>query len=406
MSDLQTSCTVEQRLALALVGTRVRRAANRSAIAELVCQADFRILEELLRAQVVLSLVGQRLFEITDRLPDAFLERVRNYDRQSQHQGVHQQLVTIRLTAALADAGIRTLPLKGPLLGERIHDKVGARASADIDLLVADADFVAAIEVLSTLGYGRAPRAQPLRLSRPDLHECLRSTVGLPEVELHWRVHHYEQRFSAAMLTRAEPGPDGCLQPTAPDELMALLLFYARDGMAGLRLLADLTGWWDRFGETLMPGQVDELAREHPAIVPALTTAALTAQRLGGLPADRLFERDTLSRASHPAMCLSNWPMRGKKSQIAANVALIDCLLSPRGQRRALLTRHLWRDEGALCDEWSEAAVTRGALMRARVLHTARVFGRCLIALWQLRRGGEWAPVPTDLKNAEGAHGR
>src|SRR5665648_405861 len=64
--------------------------------------------------------------------------------------------ITIRLTAALADAGIRALPLKGPLLGERIHGELGARVSADIDLLVAGEDLVAAIEVLSTLGYGRA----------------------------------------------------------------------------------------------------------------------------------------------------------------------------------------------------------------------------------------------------------
>ena len=353
------SCAPEQRLALALVSTRARREANRSTIVELASLADFRTLEALLRAQGMLSLIGQRLLELTDRAPDDFVERVRDYDRQAQRQGVHQQLITIRLAAALTDAGIRALPLKGPLLGERIHGELGARVSADIDLLVASDELVAAIEVLSTLGYERPPRALPPHLSRPDLHECLRSKAGLPEVELHWRVHHYEQRFSAAMLARADPGPDGCLRPAAPDELIALLLFYVRDGMAGLRLLADLTCWWDRFGETLIPGEVDEPAREHPAIVSALTTAALTAQRLGGLPAEHFFDPETLSRASHLAMRLSNWPMRGRKSQIAANVALIDCLLSPRDQRRALVTRHLWRDEAALHGEWSDTALTR-----------------------------------------------
>ncbi|HZL48129.1 MAG TPA: nucleotidyltransferase family protein [Solirubrobacteraceae bacterium] len=396
----------ENALALALVATRARREANRSTIVELASRADFRTLEALLRAQGMLSLVGRRLLKLIDYAPDDFVERVRDYDRQTQRQGVQQQLITIRLAAALTDAGIRTLPLKGPLLGERIHGELGARVSADIDLLVASDELVAAIEVLSTLGYRRPPRALPPHLSRPNLHECLRSTVDLPEVELHWRVHHYEQRFSAAMLARAEPGPDGCLRPAAPDELIALLLFYARDGMAGLRLLADLTGWWDHFGDTLIAVEVDHLAREHPAIVPALTTAALTAQRLGGLPAEHLFEPETLSRASHPAMRLSNWPMRGRKSQIAANVALIDLLLMPPSQRRTWLTRHLWLSEAALCGEWSDAVLARGALARARLLHIARVGGRCAGAVWQLRGDGEWARMPAGPKNAGGAHGR
>jgi len=387
----------EKALALALAATQARREANRSTIAELASRADSRALEVLLRTQGMLSLIGQRLLELTDRAPDDFIERVHDYDRQAQRQGVDQQLITIRLIAALTEAGIRALPLKGPLLGERIHGELGARVSADIDLLVAGDDLVAAIETLSTLGYERAPRAQPPHLLRPDLHECLRSTAGLPEVELHWRVHHYEQRFSAAMLARAEPGPNGCLRLAAPDELIALLLFYVRDGMAGLRLLADLTGWWDRFGDTLIPGEVDQLTHEHPAIVSALATAALTARELGGLPAEDLFDSATLLRASRSAMRLSNWSLRGRKSQIAANVALIDYLLSPQDQRRTLVTRHLWRDEAALHGEWSDTACTRGMLMRARILHIARLSVRCAIALWQLRRGREWAPVPASL---------
>jgi hypothetical protein len=393
-----TSSTSEQRLALALVGTRVRREANHSTIAELASRTDFRTLETLLRTQGILSLVGQRLLALTDRAPDGFVERVRDYDRQAQRQGIDQQLLTVRLTTALSEAGIRALPLKGPLLGERIHGELGARVSADIDLLVEDADLVAAIDVLSTLGYRHAPRAIPPHLSRPDLHECLRSTVGLPEIELHWRVSYYEEQgFSAGMLRRSSPGPDGCLFPMVPDELIALLLFYARDGMVGLRLLADLTSWWDRFGGMLTPGEMDELAREHTSIICAVATAALTAERLGGLPAQDLFEPEILSRASRPAIRLSNWCTRGRKSQIAANLLMVDYLLCPRNQRGTLVTRHLWREEGALCGEWAETAVTRSALMRARILHIARVSGRCLIALWQLRRGGEWAPVPVSL---------
>lgn len=392
-----TSCAPEHWLALALVGTRCRREANHSTITELAARSDLYTLEALLRAQGVLSLVGQRLLELTDLVTDEFAAHVREHVRLVERQGVGQQMITLRLSAALTDAGVRTLPLKGPLLGERIHGELGVRVSADIDLLVAPSDLVAAIEVLSELGYRRAPRAQPPQLPRSDLHECLRSTVDLPEVELHWRIHHYEQQFSQEMLRRATPGPDGCLRPEAADELIALLLFYARDGMAGLRLLGDLTAWWDRFGRTLPPGKIHELVREHPVIVPAVASAAVAAQRLGGLPADELFEPEILSRASDSAIRMSNWCLSGRRSHIAANLFMIDCLLTPREQRRALLTRHLWRDEAALYGEWLETALTRRGLTRARLLHLARVSARCLVALWQLRRGREWAPLPAGM---------
>jgi Uncharacterised nucleotidyltransferase len=389
-----TTCTVEQRLALALIGTCARREAGYSRIVELASWTDFRTLEVLLRTQGMLSLIGQRLLELVDGAPDDFVQQVQACCQEAQRHGIYQQMITIRLTAALAEAGIRSLPLKGPLLAERIHGGLATRVSADIDLLVAETDLIAAVDVLTKLGYRRAPRAEPPHLSRPDLHECLRSTADLPEVELHWRVHHYERGFSAKMLQRALPGPEGCLCPTAPDELIALLLFYARDGLVGLRLLADLTGWWDYFGSTLAPGQADELVREHPTIISAVATAALTARCLGGLPAEELFASAILSSASHRAMRLSNWCVRGRRSEIAANLLMIDCLLCPRAQWRALGRRHLWHDEAALVDAWSDTGLTRSALMRARVLHLIRLSGRCLIALWQLRRGGEWAPVP------------
>jgi len=397
------ACAPEHRLALALVATRARREATCSVISALASRTDFVALETLLRAQGMLSLVGRRLLELTDSAPDIFVERVHDYDREAQHQCLQQQLITIRLTAALADAGIRALALKGPLLGERIYGDLGARVSADIDLLVSAADLGAAIEVLSRLGYARVPRARLSRLSMPDLHECLRSPANdLPEVELHWRIHWYEEDFSSAMLRRAQPGPDGCLRPAGPDELLALLLFYARDGMAGLRLLADLTGWWDRYGDSLTPGEVDRRAREYPAIVPALATASLTARRLGWLPVEYVFDSATLSRASNPAMRLSNWPLRGKDSQIAANVALIDCLLSPRGQRRSLFRRHLWLDEETPTAEQAGAELPRLATMRARILHLARMTGRCVIAVWQLRSNGEWAPPASDGEGTDG----
>lgn len=395
----------ERQLALALVGTQARRERCRARIDELASQVSFSVLEAFLLEQGMLALVGRRLLDVTDAVPESFAKRVEEYSASAQRQGVTQQMLTIRMTAALADAGVRALALKGPLLGERIYGELQARVSADIDLLVGASDLTRATALLEDLGYRAAPGSDAFRDGRPDLHEVLYGPDGLPEVELHWHVHWYERRFSAEMLRRAVPGPEGCLCPRGADELIELLLFYARDGFAGLRLLADITAWWDRFGDALAPGEVAELAGAHPDIAGALVTSALVAERLGGLPARQLFDRATLSQASARAMRLSNWALRGRYGQIMANTALIDWLLTPRTQRRELLRRRLWPPGETLFWRWPEVA--REAPRRLRPMWVGHLLldcGRYPIALWRTRGEGEWAPVPRrlDTRTADG----
>jgi len=399
------SSAPERRLALALVGTQVRRERDRPRIDELTSRANFPALETFLRDQGMLALVGRRLLELTDVAPRSFAERVEEYVSLAQRQGVSQQMVTLRLIAALTDSGVRALALKGPLLGERIYGCIEARVSADIDLLVNPGDLVGATEILEGLGYVRAFGADVFHGTRPDLHEVLHSPDGLPEIELHWRIHWYEKHFSTEMLQRAVPGLEGCLCPRGADELIGLLLFYARDGFAGIRLLADVTAWWDRFGEALAPGEVDELARTHPDIAGAVVTSALMAERLGGLPARQLFDRATLAKASARAMRLSNWALRGRYGQIMANTSLIDGLLAPRGQRRELLRRRVWPPRETLFWRWPEVA--REAPRRLRPMWVGHLLldcGRYAIALWRTRGDAEWAPVPhwLDTRTADG----
>jgi hypothetical protein len=396
---------LERQLALVLVGTHTRRERHRARIDELASQLSFSALEAFLLEYGMLALVGRRLLDVSDAAPESFAKRVEEYSASAQRQGVSQQMLTIRMIAALADAGVRALPLKGPLLGERIYGEPEARVSADIDLLVGASDLAQATELLEDLGYTTAPGADVFRSGRPDLHEVLCGPDGLPGVELHWRIHWHERHFSAEMLQRAAPGPEGCLCPRGADELIELLLFYARDGFAGIRLLADITAWWDRFGEELAPGEVEELARTHPDIAGAVVTSALVAERLGGLPARELFDRATLPKASGRAMRLSNWALRGRRGQIMANRSLIDWLLTPRGQRRQLLRRRLWPSEETLFWRWPEVA--RAAPRRLRPMWVGHLLldcGRYTIALLRTRSDGEWAPVPRwlDTRTTDG----
>jgi Uncharacterised nucleotidyltransferase len=394
----------ERQLALLLVGTRARRAGNRARIEELVARTDFRELAAFLRQTPMLPLIGRRLLELSDAAPASFVREVARYSGLAQRQGVSQALVTARLIAALTEDGVRVLPLKGPVLAERIYGEAQARVSADIDLLVDRSDTAAAIATLGRLGY-RSPFETDIDRRRPEVHELLRSGSGLPELELHWRLHWYDERFGTEMLRRARTGEDGYLHPRPADELTALLLAYAREGFAGLRQLADITTWWDTFGHVLDSGELDEVAELDPGIVRPVATSAAIAQRLGGLPADRLLSQTLLCRASRAAARLSNWPLRGPHPQIGANVTLTDWFLALPGQRRALFGRHLWlseevlrlrrRDAGSSCPRLS-----RTRILHMRIVHLIRLCGRYAIALWPICRRSSWAPAPPWLDAA------
>lgn len=396
MSASARTADLEHELALLVAGTKAFRAKRLARVRELAGQVDYEVLEALLREQGMLALIGMRLREVAmDALPDGFRGRLREYELGARRQGVYQQMLTIRLIAALEEQSIRVLPLKGPFLGERLYGDVGARVSADIDLLVGKDELSRASEVLVGLGYERHPYASSATAC-PALHECL-VHASLPEVELHWRVHWYEERFSADLLTGAAGGAGGCLVARPADELAQLLLIYARDGFAGLRLPADLAAWWDRYGRRLGSGGLTEAAVRYPGLERTFATAALLAQRLVGLPAASLLPESVLSQASRRAICLANWSLRGQASQISANVSLVDWALSPAGERRALVRRHLIISREDLLTRWPEARSSSARRTRARALHVLRVLGRYLIAARSALGRKTWAPLPTSL---------
>ena len=125
----------------------------------------------------------------------------------------------------------------------------------------------------------------------PLLHFVLVHERGeLPPVELHWRVHWYEQRFARERLLPPTAGQEGQWRPAPADELTSLLLFYARDGFIDLRLATDLGAWWDVHGPDLDPGALDEvlacLSTAH-AGDPSCSHGGRTNRRLAHYPDHR-----------------------------------------------------------------------------------------------------------------------
>jgi Uncharacterised nucleotidyltransferase len=91
------------------------------------------------------------------------------------------------IAGALAAAGVAMVPLKGPVLAERLYAEPSVRFALDLDLLVAPADLARATDVLDGLGYGVVQGPQARYELRHHHHLSFRQPQQA-KVELHFRL--------------------------------------------------------------------------------------------------------------------------------------------------------------------------------------------------------------------------
>ena len=201
-TDSTSQFRAERQLILLCASTAARRNALRERAWRLIDGIDWAHLAEELRLRRLLPTLGPRVLQLAEgRASDDFLAAVDGALVTGRRHGTCQQLVGAYAIEALADAGIRCTPLKGPWLGENIYADPGRRLSVDIDLLVDSEQLSAAVKVVRGLGYN-APTDPVDSDGLPLLHFALTHERGeLPPVELHWRVHWYERSFARARVS-------------------------------------------------------------------------------------------------------------------------------------------------------------------------------------------------------------
>jgi hypothetical protein len=335
----------------------------------------------LTRAQVVAALGVPLVARHGELLPGWFRERVTATRDFARHAGLMHHAVTGQLASALADRGIASLPLKGTTLAEAAHGDLGARMSADIDLLVAPERLDAAMQELTALGWREGSHAPPAG-GLPQLHRVL-VHEDRPPVELHWRVHWYEDEYAADALARAEPTPERWMRLQPGDELAFLLLFFAREGFAGLRQVVDLAAWWKAVGAAQRAGAaVHEVTERYPALAPALGAASVVTERLASLPSGALLTpQPRLSAAQRVALRLANPWLEGSLEQVLAEVSLIDGLLAPPGTAPAFVRRAIVPPRHRVLARRPELArAGRPRLLAARAAHAVRLLARYVAA--------------------------
>lgn len=346
---------------------------------------DPYVLASELARQRLLVTIGVPLVERVAHAASGELpSRVGAARTRARHRGLLLQTTIQRVSSRLEADGIDSVPLKGAPLAEYVHGDLGARESSDVDLLVSVDRLDDAVAVLEGLGWSQA---QPGRADKglPPLHRAL-VHPELPVVELHWRVHWYENTFAQQALARARPGPDGLNRLEPVDELCFVLLFLARDGFAGLRQVTDVAAWWGRLGDRGRGAGVSAAAGSHPDLAPALGTAAHLVEAVAGLPPGSLCAgRAALSRRQRAALRLADpWLLR-PSHQLAAEISLVDGLLAPPGGLPAFLRRQIFPPSRSFLSARPELT-SRSPLRVAaeRVGHAARVSARYGLAGWRL----------------------
>jgi hypothetical protein len=366
-----------EELVLLLAGTRARRAATAPRARALLGAVDWDALLDALAVQGLVPLLGGRLLELADA-PARFADAVRGETAAAGRAGALLELATLRVAAALEAASVPNVPLKEPLLTRALHGDPAVRVSRDIDVLVARGALHRAARALAPLGW--RPQDDG---GEPVLHLVLAHDEGLPEVELHWRVHWYEDALGGRVLARAAPAPDGVRRLAPLDELATLLLYHARDGLVGLRHPIDVAAWWDARGAPAQDGAAPAdgpllapVVAAHPALAGALGASAAVLDRLVGVPAQRLVPPAPETWAVRRAVALANPLMEGEPQQITAEIALVDGLLAPAGGRGAFLRRRALPS----ARELPERTAAR-PLAVARTEHVLRLARRCSLAV-------------------------
>ncbi len=379
----------ERQLMLIAVGVAHRRELMRVRAERLARALDWERFGRTLRARRLLPTLGPRVLELVgERADERFVAEVEQSIDSGRRQASFLQLVAMRAMRALGDAGIRSSPLKGPMLSEAIYGDIGRRWSADIDLLVPVLQLGEAVRTVRSLGY-EAPTDHVDADELPLLHFSLgQPDERLPRIELHWRVHWYERRFAQERLLADELSQAADWRPEPADELAALLLFYARDGFVDLRLAADLSAWWDSQGERLPAAALGDAIDCYPSLARALAAAVAVSAKIVGLPTTVLGPHAPDWRARGAAR-LANPHPRSSHPQLYADVSLIDGLLAPPGGLGAFARRQLVPPREVL-DQRAQLTQSRRGTSRAG--NGLRMLVRYCLAITRL------AAVPKRLR--------
>jgi hypothetical protein len=292
---LDSSLSIEDRILLCVAHPHVTPERQEQLTRLLTAPLDWEHLVALAERHEVVPLLSRHLRAVSAETgPEAVREALTVRMRENLVRNLHLQQELLRVLAALNQAALPVMPLKGPWLGELLYGDETLRMTGDLDLLMQPRDLEAAEQVLKELGYRRG---RPREHEEESYHYTFVNDErrALPvTVELHWDIvrahiarHDMAEVWSAA--TRGVWHGREIWTMAAPDLFLILCQNAAKDTFGFLKQLVDVALVVERFGETWSWSALAHTIRTARMRTRVYLTVALVQQLCGSqIPADFL----------------------------------------------------------------------------------------------------------------------
>ena len=215
----------------------------------------------------LLGILHTTLTEFGNVLPPEVATSLRRRATLQRLRQAHDYSILDEILLELSRAGVEAVPLKGPILSERLYGDGAVRSSTDLDLLVAPNVLPSATRCLERLGYRGAQGSTAGEFARYHHHLLAFHRAQSPSVELHFRLY---TGFGAVLtaegfLARARGYTTArglsCRVLVPEDELLFLLLHAAGHRFARLAWLYDIKMFTNVY-QPLHWAAVEECARQ------------------------------------------------------------------------------------------------------------------------------------------------
>lgn len=214
---------------------------------------DWHVFQQLVFRHRIAPLVWQSLGSVDSlTIPHDTQEALRQEVEQNTLYALMQAEELVQLLQRFEHAGIRALPLKGPVLAMQAYGNLGLRHAGDIDLMIDPTTVWEADRILTEAGYVQTVPGFPLRGGQIKAFMTLRKDFSYTHqergfhIELHWRwsqnSHLCPLPFEDVWARREEIKLGGSRVAAMPPEELVLYLCAhgAHTGWFRLKWLCDL----------------------------------------------------------------------------------------------------------------------------------------------------------------------
>lgn len=235
----------------------------------------------------VLRAFGESVRHLGGWMPPAAEELLQIYERESAGFGLMQTAGLIEVLELAADADLRAIPLKGPMLLERLYGDPVRRCSSDLDFLVPELECSAFGEALEAVGYFEQITGDVVTRT------WMRGALVI-EVHTHFDEPELMPFDMESVWERAELGSfqgRRCWNLNVSDELLFLSLHAGRHGFQQLSWPLELGRAYELFADRMpmRDGRWDPDAGQGAATLPGiLLLGQALAQRVSAQPVRRI----------------------------------------------------------------------------------------------------------------------